>query len=142
LDQYGLKEPTMAVIIGYRDGVREELRFGGPVPTGGYYYLQHVGDPAVYVAAESIYEAFHRPLDELEQTAEEKANLAATRALEATSQPDGAEATPQPAEDETTAKPGAPEATAQPSETEATAKPGVPESTSQPAEVKTTAQPG
>ncbi len=93
LDQYGLKEPTMAVTIGYRDGVREELRFGGLVPTGGYYYLQRVGDPAVYVAAESIYEAFHRPLDELEQTAEEKANLAAARALEATAQPDGAEAT-------------------------------------------------
>lgn len=123
LDQYGLKEPTMVVTIGYRDGVREELRFGGLVPTGGYYYLQRVGDPTVYVAAESIYEAFHRPLDELEQTAGEKASLAAARALEATAQPDGSEATAQPAEAGAAAKPDDAKAATQPNEVDATVKP-------------------
>jgi len=122
LDQYGLVEPSMTVTIGYRDGAREELRFGGLVPTGGYYYLQRVGDPAVYAAAESIYEAFHRPLNELEQTAEEKANLVAARDAEATAQPDETEATAQPAEAGATAQ----------ASTGATAQPGAADTTAQP----------
>lgn len=117
LDQYGLNQPSITVTIGFRDGLKEQLRFGGLVPTGGYYYLQHVGDPAVYVAAESIYEAFYRPLSELELTAEEKANLAAAREAEA-SQPYSTDKTAQPADTGATIQPGnvddSPE-TAQPS---------------------------
>jgi hypothetical protein len=132
LEQYGLKAPSMTVTIGYRDNVREKLIFGGPVPTGGYYYLQHVGDPAVYVAAESIYEAFHRPLDELKQTAEEKANLDAARALEATAQPDGADTTANSSDAEATTDPDALDATASPTAPDAIAQPGSATVTTQP----------
>mgnify|MGYP000886287056 CR=1 FL=1 len=132
LEQYGLKAPSMTVTIGYRDNVREKLIFGGPVPTGGYYYLQHVGDPAVYVAAESIYEAFHRPLDELKQTAEEKANLDAARALEATAQPDGADTTANPSDAEATTGADVSDATPYPSAPVVTAQPGLSTVTTQP----------
>jgi hypothetical protein len=149
LDQYGLKQPSMTVTIGYRDSVREQLRFGGLVPTGGYYYLQHVGDPAVYVAGESIYEAFHRPLNELEQTAEEKANLAAAQATEeatplgdaqATALPGAAGATTRPGDAETTAMPGNVEASPMPGAAGPTARPDGAETTAPPADAESAAQ--
>jgi hypothetical protein len=150
LDQYGLKQPSMTVTIGYRDGVREALRFGGLVPTGGSYYLQRVGDAAVYVAGESIYEAFHRPLSELEQTAEEKANLEAARKAEAadqqeagaTVQPGGAEDNPDAAEQPEAGaaiRPG--DAEGGPDEAETTASPEDAEA-AQTSAPETTAQPG
>lgn len=76
LAQYGLDAPGMTVAIGYRDGTREALTFGGPTPTGIGYYLMREGDPAVYIVAYTVYEAFHRPLSELEQSKEEKAEYA------------------------------------------------------------------
>jgi len=97
LEQYGLKAPRMTVTIGYRDNSKETLRFGGEVPTGSGYYLQRAGDAAVYIVSISVYEAFHRPLDGLRQTEQERAELEAARAAEAgdesapgaTGEPDG-----------------------------------------------------
>ena len=97
LGQYGLARPGMTVAVGYRDGSKETLRFGGEVPTGNGYYAERAGDPAVYIVDSSVYEAFHRALNDLKQTDEEKADLAAARAAEATAPPDSAmEATATP----------------------------------------------
>ncbi len=79
LNEFGLLKPDLTIVIGYRDGVRETLRFGGAVPTGIGFYLQRVGDPAVYVIAESVYEAFARKLPELEQTQQERDDLKAAQ---------------------------------------------------------------
>lgn len=93
LDEYGLKQPDLTVIIGYRDGAKETLHFGGAVPTGSGRYLQLDGDPAVYIVAESVYEAFHQQLSDLKQTEQEKAELEAAQATRATTLP---EATTEP----------------------------------------------
>jgi hypothetical protein len=87
LDQYGLKAPLMTVTIGYRDNAKETLRFCGAVPTGSGYYLERAGDKAVYIVADSVYEAFHRALDELKQTEQEKADLAAAQAADEAQEP-------------------------------------------------------
>lgn len=109
LAQYGLKQPGMTVTIGYRDNTKETLSFGGVVPTGGGYYLERAGDQTIYIVSGSVYEAFHRALQELKQTEQEKADLAAARATEASAAPSpapsqqpGAAATP-----ETAQQPGA-----------------------------------
>ena len=85
--EFGLDKPAVTVAIGYRDGAKEVLRLGGAVPTGFGYYLSREGDPAVYVIADSVYEAFHRPLADLAQTDEEKADIAAAQAVNATDAP-------------------------------------------------------
>jgi hypothetical protein len=87
LNQYGLRQPGMTITIGYRDDQKETLRFGGAVPTGSGYYLERAGDSAVYIVSDSVYEAFHRALNDLAQTEQEKADLAAAQAAEATAQP-------------------------------------------------------
>ncbi len=84
LAEFGLEAPAATVTIGYRDGTREVLRLGSAVPTGFGYYLNRAGDPAVYVVADSVYEAFCRPLEDLAQTEEEKASLAAAQAARET----------------------------------------------------------
>ncbi len=131
LDQYGLKQPGMTVTIGYRDDTMETLRFGGAVPTGSGYYLERSGDQAVYIVADSVYGAFHRALNDLKQTEQEKADLAAAQALEATAQPDtaaGSGATTAPfstAAQSETAKPDATPAAGATPQPEATGAPTV-----------------
>jgi len=118
LAQYGLKQPGMTVTIGYRDNTKETLYFGGAVPTGGGYYLERAGDQTVYIVSSSVYEAFHRALQELKQTEQEKADLAAARAAETSAAPSPApeaSAAPSPAPSQ---QPGA---TATPEPTEAPA---------------------
>jgi hypothetical protein len=92
LAQYGLVQPAIRVVIGYRDGTGEALDFGDPTPAGNGFYLRREGDPAVYVASPLVYDAFFRSMDELEQSDEEKAEYAAIAA-----QKDAARQTPTPA---------------------------------------------
>jgi hypothetical protein len=116
LAQYGLKQPAMTVTIGYRDNTKETLYFGDAVPTGNGCYLQRAGDQTVYIAADSVYEAFHRALEDLKQTEQEKADLAAAEAAEASAAPSPAP-TGATANTEATQQPGAatiPEATLAP----------------------------
>jgi hypothetical protein len=35
---------------------RLTIRFGGPSPTGGGYYVRRDGDPAVYVVAQQVFD--------------------------------------------------------------------------------------
>ena len=88
LEAFGLVDPRLTVVIGYRDDTRETLHFGGEVPTGIGYYLQKDGDPAVYVVAESVFDAFNRRLKGLAQTEQERSELKVAEEANRTAQPD------------------------------------------------------
>ena len=117
-DQYGLKSPKLTVTIGYRDSTKETLHFGGAVPTGDGYYLTRDDDQAVYIVADSVYEAFCRKLSDLKQTDQEKADLVAAQAVYQTSQKDSTVS-------DTTAAPGTPAGADQAASPAATPAPGV-----------------
>jgi hypothetical protein len=117
LEAFGLIDPRLTVVIGYRDGTRETLHFGGSVPTGIGVYLQREGDPAVYVIAEWIFEAFNRRLKGLAQTEQERSAL---KAAEEANWGERSEASDMP----DTAKPNAPGGADNTDAPDVTARPG------------------
>jgi hypothetical protein len=49
LTQYGLDGPAMTVTMETTSGASEQLRIGRQTPDGTAYYLQHAGDPRLYI---------------------------------------------------------------------------------------------
>jgi len=49
LAQYGLDVPALTVVIETTSGASEQLLVGRETPDGTAYYLQHAGDPRLYI---------------------------------------------------------------------------------------------
>lgn len=53
---YGFAGADLALTVETRTAQRTTIRFGGPNPTGGGYYVRRDGDPAVYVVVGQVFD--------------------------------------------------------------------------------------
>jgi hypothetical protein len=53
---FGFAGSDLALTVETHTAQRTTVRFGGPNPTGGGYYLRRDGDPAVYVVVDQVYD--------------------------------------------------------------------------------------
>jgi hypothetical protein len=53
---FGFAGTDLAFTVETRTAQRFTVRFGGPSPTGGGYYVRRDGDPHVYVVAQQVFD--------------------------------------------------------------------------------------
>lgn len=53
---FGFGGADLSFTVETRTAQRTTIRFGGPNPTGGGYYVQRDGDPAVYVVVDQVFD--------------------------------------------------------------------------------------
>jgi hypothetical protein len=53
---FGFAGSDLALTVETHTAERSTIRFGGPNPTGGGYYVRRDGDPAVYVVVDQVYD--------------------------------------------------------------------------------------
>lgn len=82
LSEFGLDNPAAAVRIELAEGGPIELRIGGQNPARDSYYVQRVGDPAVYSVFSSWVDPYFSTLDQLRDRTIPQVNPQALRRVE------------------------------------------------------------